>query len=119
MEEDDPRRELDRFTLNLVGKMRAELEVAILKLISSDADMARAQVDVLQQGALRRLKNIDFEHDMWMSEMSPSEPPEEEILKTIRIVIAELDQTFDSVREIITDRDADAYGGDPTGEPPA
>lgn len=114
MKEDDPRRELDDFTFALVEKMRFEVEITMKRLLASSDDMALAQIDILHKRALHRLKNIDFEHDTWLSQMVPGELPEDQVLKVIRIVIAALEQTFDDVREHVIECNKSIYG-DPEG----
>ena len=110
MDENDPRRQLDPFTAALVEQLREELEITTKKLVGADRDVALAQLDVLRQGALHRLKHWTFEFETDLAHFGGSKLSEEDVLKLVRITIAAVEQTFDRVGEHVVECSEQLYG---------
>lgn len=104
MDENDPRRKLDDVTAYLVEILRQELELSINRLVNSDRALSLAQVAMLRKDSLARAKN-------WTDEFSPLSHENE--VKVVAVVVACLEETFDSLRETIIDRHRDLYPDDP------
>ena len=103
MDENDPRRQLDPFTFELVEMLRTELEVTTKHLLNMHDKIALAQLDILRKGALKRLKSWDFEMQSDLSRAGASQFSEDDVLKLFRITIAAVEETFDSCREHVVD----------------
>ncbi|UMY19096.1 hypothetical protein MMB17_07300 [Methylobacterium organophilum] len=112
MEGDDPRNELDKFSQALVDQLKIEIQLAVTHLVTANYEIARAQIEMLRQRTLRRLKTIDFEHGSWLARMSSDELPENDVLKVIRITIAVVEEAFDGALCTVAENEKSAFGED-------
>lgn len=116
MDENDPRRELDQFTAFLVETFREEIEITIKSLMSANSAVANAQIEILHQRTVERIKKWDFELWSDVAALTPSALPEKDVLKVYGIFFAALEQTITSVREHIADCHEAIYGGEDDDE---
>lgn len=112
MDANDPRRDLDKFTAALVEQMRGQIHATAAHLLSSNAEIALSQIEILRKNSIHYLKNVEFELWSDVARVSPTDLREEEILKIMRITIAALEETYGQLREGVIQSERERLGGD-------